>query len=84
MKTSRRFLAASDDSLKIGRSRSHTRCAPGLPAIHERGVMHRDLKPANVMLDGLGKARLDRFTCHACQVPRGFADSRIRDFEIQG
>ncbi|HWZ99259.1 MAG TPA: protein kinase [Candidatus Dormibacteraeota bacterium] len=35
-------------------------CA-GLAAAHERGVVHRDLKPANIMLDGLGKVRINDF-----------------------
>jgi len=35
-------------------------CA-GLAAAHDKGVIHRDLKPANIMLDGLGKVRLNDF-----------------------
>ena len=34
-------------------------CA-GLAAAHDQGVLHRDLKPANVMIDGRGRARIDR------------------------
>jgi serine/threonine-protein kinase len=35
-------------------------CA-GLAAAHDKGVIHRDLKPANIMLDGLGKVRINDF-----------------------
>jgi len=35
-------------------------CA-GLAAAHDKGVIHRDLKPANIMLDGLGKIRINDF-----------------------
>jgi hypothetical protein len=35
-------------------------CA-GLAAAHDKGVIHRDLKPANIMLDGLGKVRVNDF-----------------------
>ena len=35
-------------------------CA-GLLAAHDKGVIHRDLKPANIMLDGLGKVRINDF-----------------------
>ncbi len=35
-------------------------CA-GLAAAHDKSVIHRDLKPANIMLDGLGKVRINDF-----------------------
>lgn len=35
-------------------------CA-GLGAAHDKGVIHRDLKPANIMLDSLGKVRINDF-----------------------
>ncbi|HET9804753.1 MAG TPA: serine/threonine-protein kinase, partial [Candidatus Acidoferrum sp.] len=35
-------------------------CA-GLAAAHDKGVIHRDLKPANIMLDSLGKVRVNDF-----------------------
>ncbi len=35
-------------------------CA-GLAAAHDKGVIHRDLKPANIMLDSLGKVRINDF-----------------------
>ena len=45
----------SDKALELSRQL----CA-GLAAAHERKVLHRDLKPANVLIDGRGRARLDR------------------------
>ena len=42
-------------------STSRATSAPGLAAVHDKGVIHRDLKPANVMIDGRGRARLTDF-----------------------